>query len=103
MSELNNNEFENDEERVSGGSKENVVRWVLAFSLLAVIVLLSIVWITGALTQGDTEEEITATGNVQSNETGPTDIDGVIIDDGVVDENATDETKQEDGLEVIEN
>ncbi|MBN9505852.1 MAG: hypothetical protein J0I69_07470 [Altererythrobacter sp.] len=39
------------------GSTPNVVRWILAISLLAVIVLLSIVWITGALTQGDQDKE----------------------------------------------
>lgn len=44
------------------GSTPNVVRWILAISLLAVIVLLSIVWITGALTQSDIEQETAASG-----------------------------------------
>ena len=37
-------------EEASGGSKPHIVRYVLAISLLLVIVLLSIVWITGATT-----------------------------------------------------
>jgi hypothetical protein len=39
------------------GSTPNVVRWILAISLLAVIVLLSIVWITGALVHNDSEKK----------------------------------------------
>ncbi len=41
-----------------GASTPNVVRWVLAISLLAAIVLLSVIWMTGAATQGDEESEI---------------------------------------------
>ena len=44
-----------DEEDVSGGSKEGVVRWVLGIGLLLAIVALSIIWIVPALT--DTGEE----------------------------------------------
>lgn len=35
-----------------GASKEGVVRWVLVASLLLVIVGMSIIWITGALSTG---------------------------------------------------
>ena len=41
----------------SGGSKEGVVRWVLAGGLLLALVLMSIVWIIPALSTGDVEEE----------------------------------------------
>ena len=44
-----------DEEDVSGGSKEGVVRWVLGIGLLLAIVLLSVIWIVPALL--DTGEE----------------------------------------------
>lgn len=40
-------------EEVSGGSREGVVRWVLVLGLLLVIGLLSLVWITGALSSTD--------------------------------------------------
>ena len=48
--------FETDEAR--GASTPNIVRWVLAVSLLAAIVLLSLIWMTGAATQGDEEDEV---------------------------------------------
>ena len=38
--------FETDEAR--GASTPNIVRWILAISLLAAIVLLSLIWMTGA-------------------------------------------------------
>ncbi len=38
------------DEQVSGGSKENVVRWVLGISLLLVIAAMSLAWIIPALT-----------------------------------------------------
>lgn len=59
MTEPQNGEYHTSEERASGGSKEGVVRWVMLISLLAAILILSIIWITGALTQDDTEEEKT--------------------------------------------
>jgi hypothetical protein len=45
--------FETDEAR--GASSPNIVRWVLAISLFAAIALLSVIWITGAATQGGGE------------------------------------------------
>lgn len=59
MSEERNGEIHIDDEEASGGSKEGVVRWVLLISTLAAIIILSVIWMTGALTQGDTEEEAT--------------------------------------------
>lgn len=54
------------ETEASGGSKEGVVRWVLVIGLLLAIGLLSIVWMTGAATQGDAEGEATVTGTIQA-------------------------------------
>jgi len=45
--------FETDEAR--GGTTKHGVRWVLAISLIAAIVLLSLTWITGT-TANDEEE-----------------------------------------------
>jgi len=39
------------EEQVSGGSKENVVRWVLGVSLALIVVAMSLAWIIPALTR----------------------------------------------------
>jgi nitrogen fixation-related uncharacterized protein len=43
--------IETDEAR--GASTPNIVRWVLGISLFAAIVLLSVIWIAGAATQGE--------------------------------------------------
>lgn len=51
--------FETDEAR--GASTPNIVRWILAISLLAAIVLLSLIWMTGAATQRDDEDEVSVT------------------------------------------
>lgn len=51
--------FETDEAR--GASTPNIVRWILAISLLAAIVLLSLIWMTGAATQSDDEDEVSVT------------------------------------------
>lgn len=93
----------------SGGSKEGVVRWILAGGLLLAIILMSIVWIIPAMTQGDVEEEATVSGELQSLEeegdgtdsivgTGP--VDEMGSDDDLAD---SDDTVVEDGIEVIEN
>lgn len=54
----------------SAGSKEGVVRWVLIIGTLLAVVVLSLIWIGGAMTQGDIEEEATATGIAASQESG---------------------------------
>ncbi|WP_271078580.1 hypothetical protein [Aurantiacibacter sp. MUD61] len=38
------------------------LRWILAVSLLAALALMSAIWIFGAFSQGDAEEEITMSG-----------------------------------------
>ena len=48
--------IETDEAR--GASTPNIVRWILLVSLFAAIALLSIIWITGAATQSDSESSI---------------------------------------------
>ncbi|MGB3795521.1 MAG: hypothetical protein WA957_04375 [Alteraurantiacibacter sp.] len=61
MSEMKNGEVHIDEEDVSGGSKEGVVRWVLLISLLAAVLILSIIWIVGAMGENEIEESNTVT------------------------------------------
>ncbi|UYH54279.1 hypothetical protein N6L26_09460 [Qipengyuania sp. SS22] len=88
----------------SGGSKEGVVRWVLAGGLLLAILLLSITWIVPALSTGDVEEEGTVSGQISSMEDDGDSTDSIITDLGD-DQIATpdDQATTEDGLEVVEN
>ena len=93
-----------DEQEASGGSKEGVVRWILA------VLLMSIVWIIPAMTQGDIEEEATVSGEISSMEGGD-DTDSIVGvpsetdlgNDQEASEPFEDQTTYDDGVEVIEN
>ena len=62
----------------SGGSKEGVVRWVLIAGTLLAIILLSLIWIIPAMTQGDVEGEVSVSNKIQAVEEGDENIDSVI-------------------------
>lgn len=49
MSYEKNGEVHIEQVDAKGGTREGVVRWVLGISLFAAIVLLSAIWIFGAL------------------------------------------------------
>ena len=86
-----------DDTEASGGSKEGVVRWVLAGGLLLALVLMSLVWIIPAMTQGDIEEEATVSGEIRSMEDGE-DTDGIIEGDAGISEDA-----EQEALDTIPN
>lgn len=46
-----------DETDAKAGSNEGVVRWVLLISLSLAIIALTLIWVTGALTQGPVESQ----------------------------------------------
>lgn len=75
-----------DETDAKGGSNEGVVRWVLAISLALAIGALTLVWVTGALTQNADESEMNvarkpgAGGDASTSEDST--IDGITADDG---------------------
>lgn len=48
------------------GSREGVVRWVLLVSLGLAIIALTVIWVTGALTQDPVESEGTSTGRIEA-------------------------------------
>ena len=54
-----------DETDAKGGSNEGVVRWVLLFSLGLAIIAMTVIWVTGALTQNADESQGTATGRAK--------------------------------------
>ena len=55
-----------DETDAKGGSNEGVVRWVLLISLSLAIIALTVIWVTGALTQDNVESQGTATGRIEA-------------------------------------
>ena len=98
----------------SGGSKEGVVRYILLGGLVLAILLLSVTWIVPALMQGDVEEEATVSGELQSMENDGDGTDSIVGTDGSVGsaeteldagiaETEDDQTRTEDGVQVIEN
>lgn len=74
-----------DETDAKGGSNEGVVRWVLAISLALAIVALTIIWVTGALSQDPVESQQNVERKVEAQRElrGEDDssIDGVVDDD----------------------
>ncbi len=59
------NEVHSETDAARAGSTPHIVRWVLGISLFAAIVLLSIIWMTGAATQDDAESSQTQKVEVQ--------------------------------------
>lgn len=54
------------ETQASAGSKTGVMRWVLLISLVLAVAAMTIIWMTGALSQNDVESQGTATGREEA-------------------------------------
>ena len=92
MTKNKNDEIHIDDQRVSGGSKEGVVRWVLGVGLVLAVVAMSLIWIIPALTQGDAEEEATVAGTMEAtSDSEGNDTDGVILEEDLGDEGFSEE------------
>lgn len=74
-----------DEVDAKAGSKEGVVRWVLLISLGLTIIALTLIWVTGALTQGPVESQQNVERKLEAQRElrGEDDssIDGIVVDD----------------------
>ncbi|WP_338447419.1 hypothetical protein V5F89_06450 [Pelagerythrobacter marensis] len=66
--ERQGDEVHMNETEASGGSKEGVVRWVLIVGTLLAIAALTVIWVTGALTQGEVESEGSVSGRIEASE-----------------------------------
>jgi len=94
--EKENGEVHVEADEVRGGSTPNIVRYVLIISLVLAVGLLSIIWITGALSQGDVEDEVTMQQNIEDMDSGDS-TDSIIMDDQDMDgaANRADELQSE--------
>ena len=100
--EREGNEVHVDTDEARGGSESNVVRYVLIISVVLAIVVLSIIWMTGALSQGDEESQIVQEETtMQQDSVGDT--DGVLVDEAPTTDDIGSETQTTDGVETIEN
>ena len=64
------NEIHAEGDEARAGSTPNIVRWVLAISLLAAILLLSAIWIFGAATTDEEDSVATATDRIENADEG---------------------------------
>lgn len=74
-----------DETDAKAGSNEGVVRWVLLISLALAILALTVIWVTGALTQDPVESQMNVERRIEARQeqAAPADssIDGITSTD----------------------
>tara|TARA_B100001179_G_scaffold231719_2_gene222370 strand:+ start:2723 stop:3037 length:315 start_codon:yes stop_codon:yes gene_type:complete len=101
----NNDQVHIDEQQVSGGSKEGVVRWVLGIGLVLAIVAMSVIWIVPAMMQGEAEEDISSRSGApaETMEMEGDDTDGIVTEQDLGDEGFSEEPATDAGVETTEN
>ncbi len=77
-----------EDDDAMAGAKTGTVRWVLLISLLAAILILSVIWIAGAWLQNNEEASYVPPPPAPPieqtvNEDGVADVDGVLIEESV--------------------
>ena len=73
-----------EDDDATAGEKSGRMRRVLAISLLAAVVAMTLVWVIPALTQGDAEEEATLSGRMEAQSDADGDsTDGIITEEQV--------------------
>ena len=84
----NNEQVHIDEQQVSGGSKEGVVRWVLGIGLVLAIVAMSAIWIIPAMMQGEEEGDISSRSGApaEAMEMEGDDTDGIVTEQDLGDD-----------------
>ena len=78
--EQRGDEVHMNETEASGGSKEGVVRWVLVVGTFLAIAFLTIIWVTGALTQSDVESQATVDGRIEASQSDNAATDSMVGD-----------------------
>lgn len=73
-------EVHSEVDEARAGSTPNIVRWVLAISLLAAILLLSAIWIFGAATTDEEDRVATATDRMENADEGQS-TDSIVSDE----------------------
>lgn len=77
-----NGEVHIEDTQAKAGETTGRMRWVLGIGLVLAIGLLTIIWVTGALSQGDVEEEATMTGETMSRMDDGNNTDSIIMQTG---------------------
>ncbi len=100
--EKQGDEIHVDETEASGGSKEGVVRYVLVIGLVLAIGFLTLIWVTGALTQGEDEEDVSVSRQIADEQSG-NDTDSIVSDDADRIDGAAEEDRDTGATQTIEN
>lgn len=80
--EQQGDELHAETDNARAGSTPNIVRWVLIIGLLLAIVLLSITWITGALSMGARGSQATTTDRIADQSGTAADSTDSMVSDG---------------------
>lgn len=91
-----------DDTEASAGSKEGVVRWVLIIGTFLTIAALTLIWVTGAATQGSEDSEIDVSSQIAEEEAGNS-TDSIVGENADRIEGAADEAGSETPLNTVEN
>ncbi|MGB3166222.1 MAG: hypothetical protein WBA68_05525 [Alteraurantiacibacter sp.] len=103
MSYKQGDEIHIEDDEASAGSKPGVVRWVLGISLLAAVLLMSAIWIFGAIGTQDEVDESSRTGVEEETSSESMTTDPVLTDeDNDPSEIEATQDEQVNGLEVVE-
>ena len=92
-----------EDDDASAGTKTGHVRWILGISLFAAVAILAAIWIFGAISQSDVENESTRASTEQETPAEAMDTDPVLTD--ADNDPAGLDTPQDDtvnGVEVVE-
>lgn len=100
--EKQGDEIHVSETEASGGSKEGVVRYVLIIGTFLAIAFLTLIWVTGALTQGDDEEHVSVSREIVEERSGD-DTDSIVSEDADRIDGAAEEDRDTGAMQTIEN
>ncbi|MCP5397034.1 MAG: hypothetical protein H6918_09960 [Sphingomonadaceae bacterium] len=92
------NEIHLNATEASAGSKEGVVRWILAIGLVLGVLAMSAIWITGAWSHSETSEtaRLQADSNISASAT-------TLDETGSDNLTMSGEHEMKDGMEVVDN
>jgi hypothetical protein len=82
---VDGDEIHETAEEARAGATPNVTRWVLIFGLIGAIALLTIIWVTGALSSDQNNQTVNAQVRAAQNEARGSNTDSIVGDSGQTD------------------
>jgi hypothetical protein len=91
---VDGDEIHETAEEARAGATPNVTRWVLIFGLIGAIALLTIIWVTGALSSDQNNQTVDAQVRAAQNEARGSTTDSIVSDGGQTDATTPGETTE---------